>query len=106
MGVMQAKVVEAACRYPDVFQMDSSGMISMHPSLKTYEERSARINHVLTQWKEERLFVTLKGWRNEVVASLSIINFIIITLCISLVLRSKDWICRSSPSQDGSLCCM
>ncbi|XP_057373390.1 uncharacterized protein LOC130694337 [Daphnia carinata] len=65
VGVMQARVVEAACRYPDVFHMDSSGMVSMHPSLKTYEERSARINHVLTQWKEERLFVTLKGWRNE-----------------------------------------
>jgi hypothetical protein len=29
VGVMQARVVEAACRYPDVFQMDSSGMISM-----------------------------------------------------------------------------
>nr|SVE75136.1 EOG090X06MA [Daphnia dolichocephala] len=65
VGIMQAKVVEAACRYPEVFQMDSSGMVSMHPSLTTYEERSARINHVLTIWREERLFVTLKGWRNE-----------------------------------------
>ena len=69
VGVMQARVVEAACRHPDVFQMDSSGMISMHPALTTYEERSARINHVLSQWKEERLFVTLKGWRNEVDAA-------------------------------------
>ena len=66
VGVMQARVIEAACRYPDVFHMDSSGMMSLHPSLTTYEERSARINQVLTQWREERLFVTLKGWRNEV----------------------------------------
>lgn len=66
VGVMQAKVVEAAGRHPDVFQIDPSGTVSLNPSLSTYEDRSARINHVLSQWREERLFVTLKGWRNEV----------------------------------------
>lgn len=67
MGVMQPKVLEAALRHPDVFMLDgSTGSVLMHPSLTTYEDRSARIHSVLSQWRDESLFVTLKGWRNEV----------------------------------------
>nr|CAG4634800.1 EOG090X06MA [Alona affinis] len=66
VGVMQPRVLEAALRHPDVFLLDaSSGSVWMHPSLVTYEERSARINAVLSQWREEGSFVTLKGWRDE-----------------------------------------
>ena len=79
LGVMQARVIEAASRYPDdAFLIPRKW--SLHPSMTTYEERSARINQVLTQWREERLFVTLKGWRNEVDAvPQTIIKFLIIT---------------------------
>ena len=86
LGVMQARVIEAASRYPDdAFLIPRKW--SLHPSMTTYEERSARINQVLTQWREERLFVTLKCWANEVDASddnqVSYHHFL-----ISLVLRS------------------
>ncbi len=65
--MMQPRVLEAALRHPDVFQLDSSsGNVMLHPSLASYEERSAKMHLVLTQWRDESLFITLKGWRNEV----------------------------------------
>ncbi len=64
---MQPRVLEAALRHPDVFQLDSSsGNVMLNPSLASYEERSAKMHLVLTQWRDESLFITLKGWRNEV----------------------------------------
>lgn len=63
---MQAGVIEATLRHPDVFMTDATGAIWLNPSLKTYDERSSVMNQVLSQWKEEGLFVTLKGWRDEV----------------------------------------
>jgi len=73
VGLMQPRVVEAALRHPDVFHFDSgSGSVMLHPTFTTYEERSAKINHVLSQWREQSLFVTLKGWRDEVFHILSI----------------------------------
>lgn len=67
VGLMQPRVIEAALRHPDVFVTDSTGAIWLNPSLKTYDERSSVMNRVLSQWKEEALFVTLKGWRDEVI---------------------------------------
>lgn len=67
VGLMKPNVVEVARLHPEVFCVDNvSGNVSMHPQLATYEERSAKIHSILSKWRDESLFHTLKGWRDEV----------------------------------------
>ena len=67
VGLVQPNVLEAIRRHPEAFWEDPlSGNVWLNPSLKTYDERSERIDSVLRRWKEESLFITLKGWREEV----------------------------------------
>nr|CAG4650170.1 EOG090X06MA [Sida crystallina] len=66
VGLVQPNIFEAIQRHPEAFVVDPlSGSIWLHPSLKTYDERSERIDAVLRRWKDDSLFVTLKGWREE-----------------------------------------
>nr|CAG4640876.1 EOG090X06MA [Eulimnadia texana] len=66
VGLVRPVIQEAMTRHPDAFLFDPvSGCVCVHPSLKTYEERSSKIDSVLRQWREENLFVALKGWRDE-----------------------------------------
>nr|CAG4642525.1 EOG090X06MA [Evadne anonyx] len=66
VGLMRPNVVEVARSHPEVFCVDTvSGTVSIHPQLVTYEERSAKIHSILSKWRDESLFHTLKGWRDE-----------------------------------------
>ena len=76
IGLIQPAVYEAIRRHPEVFLVDpSNGNIWLHPALKTYEERSQKIDSVLCRWRDAGLFNTLKGWRDEVFIINSIVIF-------------------------------
>ena len=65
--MVQPDVFEVMRRFPEIFITDPlNGDVWVHPRLATYEERSEGVNSVLRQWREESLFLTLKGWRDEV----------------------------------------
>nr|CAG4651840.1 EOG090X06MA [Triops cancriformis] len=66
IGLVPSPVVEAMKQSAHVFEVGSES-VSLHPSLNSasYEERSKHIDAVLRQWREQKAFVTLKGWREE-----------------------------------------
>ena len=40
--------------------------VELNESLKTFEERTKKINQVMATFRDQDAFVALKGWRNEV----------------------------------------
>ena len=76
VGFVEPKVLEQLHRYPSVFQLvgkeGGSGtegeveMVKLDPALDTFERRTAGVTEVLGDMREKDLFVTLRGWRDEV----------------------------------------
>nr|CAG4643973.1 EOG090X06MA [Lepidurus arcticus] len=67
VGLVPSPVVEAMKKSPRVFEIGSDGAVFLHPNLglASYEERSKQVDAVLRQWREQKAFITLKGWRDE-----------------------------------------
>jgi len=65
VGLVQATVTIELSRYPNVFIVNPNS-VTLNPAFRDYDERSANIESVLKEMKEKKLFVTLKGWRDEV----------------------------------------
>ena len=51
-------------------------IVRLDPSLKTYEERSSKLAGVLEELRQKDVFLTLRGWRNEVYLILKPLSFI------------------------------
>lgn len=52
--------------YKDAFHYDNkTNRVTLNPSWKTYEERSAKVADVLQDIRRKKIFKTLNGWRNE-----------------------------------------
>lgn len=41
-------------------------IVELNPAFRNYNERSENVDRVLRQFREDDVFVTLKGWRDEV----------------------------------------
>lgn len=41
-------------------------IVELNPAFRDYKERSEKIDFVLRQFRCDNVFVTLKGWRDEV----------------------------------------
>ena len=54
--------------HPDVFTVTGTGA-GFHPSLDTPALRTAALERVLLQWRQQQLFPALAGWRGEQVAT-------------------------------------
>lgn len=65
VGLVQATVTIELSRYPNVFIVNPNS-VTLNPAFRDYDERSANIESVLKEMKEKKLFITLKGWRDEV----------------------------------------
>lgn len=65
VGLVRATVTTELSRYPNVFIVHPNS-ITLNPAFRDYDERSANIESVLKDMKDKKLFVTLKGWRDEV----------------------------------------
>lgn len=65
VGLVQSNVLEQLAKYPDVFHIDKES-VELNPALCDYNERSKILDRILRDWKENQVFITLKGWREEV----------------------------------------
>jgi hypothetical protein len=66
VGLITPTVFQKLVEYPDVFACSDED-VRLAPHLKDYESRSNAINVVLENFKAQDTFVTLKGWRDEVI---------------------------------------
>lgn len=41
-------------------------MVELNPAFRDYNEKSENIDRVLRQFRDDDVFVTLRGWRDEV----------------------------------------
>lgn len=65
VGLIRATVTTELSRYPNVFIVNPNN-VTLNPAFRDYDERSANIDFVLKDMKDKMLFITLKGWRDEV----------------------------------------
>jgi len=64
IGLIRPAVEVELIPYPDVFQI-TSDRVTLNPLLKTFHERSAKIDMVLRSLRDKNVFIALRGWRNE-----------------------------------------
>lgn len=76
VGLVRATVTIELSRYPNVFIVNPNS-VTLNPAFRDYDERSANIESVLKEMKEKKLFITLKGWRDEVLTHASFIDITI-----------------------------
>ncbi|XP_031570670.1 uncharacterized protein YJR142W-like [Actinia tenebrosa] len=79
VGTIPPFVLPHLENYPAVFKLVKSEdncieHVTFAPKLKTFDERSKKIEEVLQEFRQKDLFVTLKGWRNESFAVSSAFN--------------------------------
>lgn len=74
VGLVRATVTTELRRYPNVFIINPNS-VTLNPAFRNYDERSANIESVLKDMKDKQLFVTLKGWRDEVYKPFSFFIF-------------------------------
>ena len=65
VGLVQGNVLEELRKHPEVFDIYKDA-VELNPTLTDYTERSKVLDTILRDWKQRELFVTLKGWREEV----------------------------------------
>ncbi|KAE9526851.1 hypothetical protein AGLY_013499 [Aphis glycines] len=76
VGLVRSTVTIELSRYPNVFIVNPNS-VTLNPAFRDYDERSANIESVLKEMKEKKLFLTLKGWRDEVLTHASFIDITI-----------------------------
>ncbi|XP_077980641.1 uncharacterized protein LOC144435876 [Glandiceps talaboti] len=64
VGVISPDVTAQLKKFPEVFLITEK-VVTLSPELRTYQERSAKVHHVLETLREQSVFIALKGWRNE-----------------------------------------
>ena len=65
---MRPDVMLELSRYPHVFHVQTDS-VELNPAFRDYDERSSKVEAVLRECRSNNVFVTLKGWREEVSTS-------------------------------------
>lgn len=72
--MIRPDVLKQLNKHPDVFcirdvdNVNGGGAaIELNPAFRDYTERSENVDKVLRKFKSDGTFVTLKGWREEVI---------------------------------------
>ncbi|PSN54722.1 hypothetical protein C0J52_04864 [Blattella germanica] len=65
VGLVRPDVMMQLMRYPDVFHIQPDS-VELNPAFRDYDERSTKVEAVLRECRSNNVFVTLKGWREEV----------------------------------------
>lgn len=95
MGLVRPDVFDQLLQYPEVFLYRESdvdgrvssrtssrrfvepvqsasfitikGLIELNPAFRDYNERTEKVEQVLKELRDKDVFVTLRGWRDEVI---------------------------------------
>lgn len=46
--------------------LSQKGIIELNPAFRDYDERTQRVEEILREFRANDVFVTLRGWRDEV----------------------------------------
>lgn len=65
VGLITPEVLRELERFPDVFVCENTS-VKLHESLNDYATRSEAVERVLNQLRRNDVFITLRGWRDEV----------------------------------------
>lgn len=69
VGVIRPDILKELTKHPEVFLVknkDADKIVELNPAFRDYDERSEHVDRVLRQFRKDNLFITLKGWRDEV----------------------------------------
>lgn len=71
VGTIPPFVLPHLSSHPDVFKVIKNDFgnidhVTLAPHLNTFENRSQKVEEVMQEFRKNDLFVTLRGWRNEV----------------------------------------
>nr|CAH7720301.1 unnamed protein product [Callosobruchus chinensis] len=64
VGLVRPDIMKQLLKYPEVFLVNS-GSVELNPAFRDYQERSSKVAQVLRELRDNDVFVTLKGWRDE-----------------------------------------
>nr|CAI5843780.1 unnamed protein product [Callosobruchus analis] len=64
VGLVRPDIMKQLLNYPEVFLVNS-GSVELNPAFRDYQERSSKVAQVLQELRDNDVFVTLKGWRDE-----------------------------------------
>lgn len=85
VGLIRPDVLKQLFKYPEVFCIrndcnqqpktnSSNNVVELNPAFRDYAERSDNVDRVLRKFRADSVFVTLKGWRDEVCAIFGVTN--------------------------------
>ena len=69
VGVVWPDVLKQLFKYPEVFCIQdwaNTKVVELNPAFRDYNEKSENVDRVLRKFRSDGVFVTLKGWREEV----------------------------------------
>lgn len=69
VGVIRPDILKELTKFPEVFLIknkDADKIVELNPAFRDYDERSEHVDRVLRQFRKDNVFITLKGWRDEV----------------------------------------
>lgn len=88
VGLIRSDIIKELEKYPDVFifkQITGTEVVELNPVFRNYDERSANVERVMQDLRAKDVFVTLRGWRDEVCYIpnntndlLTILNFVVL----------------------------
>lgn len=72
VGLVRPDVYEQLIKYSEVFCIKEPhdgqpAVVELNPAYRDYTERSENVDRILKAFRESGIFVTLKGWRDEVI---------------------------------------
>lgn len=90
VGVIRPDVLKELFKYPEVFVIkdnEKSKLVELNPAFRDYNERTEHVDRVLRKFRQENVFIALKGWRDEVMA----ISNYFITISINSTTQSHNF---------------
>lgn len=67
--MIRPDILKELTKHPEVFltkNKDADKFVELNPAFRDYDERSEHVDRVLRQFRKDNVFITLKGWRDEV----------------------------------------
>ncbi|XP_317501.5 uncharacterized protein LOC1277981 isoform X1 [Anopheles gambiae] len=70
VGLVSQNVIEQLLKYPEVFHVRApehgkQNIVELNPAFRDYNTRSEQVERILREFREQGMFVALKGWRDE-----------------------------------------
>ncbi|XP_050078002.1 uncharacterized protein LOC126564920 [Anopheles maculipalpis] len=70
VGLVSQNVIEQLLKHPEVFHIRApehgkQKIVELNPAFRDYNTRSQQVDRILREFRQQGMFVALKGWRDE-----------------------------------------